>query len=155
MTSTPPLPHVEVSGLAPRSGAEPALPSPSCNLCLQSPAQYTNKQTSCSAHAKVNCGTGSSSTPAAGLLSSASSYGTEAVRPNNLRFSRPFHASSLERLSHRSSVTQLTHMAHYVNSTFPSTEEHTTLTYLHAATPPMPLLMSKLSESRVLGDSNG
>lgn len=114
LPSTPPLPHVRVSGLAPRSSTGDPTLSLSGTLGFPSP----NKQTSCSAQAKVNCCTGSSSTPATGFLSSASSHGIEAVRPNNLRFPRPFHAAFLDRLSHRSSVTQLTHMVHHLNSTF-------------------------------------
>lgn len=115
----PQLPRSSREGLwlSPRSSTgDPTLLSLSGSLGFQSPAQYTNKQTSCSARAKVNCCTGSSSTPGTGLLSSASSYGIEAVRPNNLP--RPFHAAFLDRLNHRSSVTQLTHMVHHLNSTF-------------------------------------
>lgn len=94
------------------------------NLYLQSCTVY-EKQGFCSAHAKVNCCTGSS--PATGLLSSASFYDIEAVRPNNLRFSWPFHTVAfLDRLgeqlyspgctrgvdySHRYSITQLTHIS--------------------------------------------
>lgn len=93
------------------------------NLYLQSCTVY-EKQGFCSAHAKVNCCTGSS--PATGL-SSASFYDIEAVRPNNLTvlLALPyccFLGQTGEQLyspgctrgvdySHRYSITQLTHIS--------------------------------------------
>lgn len=143
----PQLPRSSREGLwlSPRSSTgDPTLLSLSGSLGFQSPAQYTNKQTSCSARAKVKCCTGSSSTPATGLLSSASSYGCEAKQ---LTVSPALPCCFLgQTQSQIERYTAYPHGAPSQQYLFLAPRSTLTLTYLHAATPPMPLLMSKLSE---------